>query len=205
MANPLDDFLSTRTKTAAPLPNKGLKKMGFGFGGMGGKAKETLLHAGATGLVSAAGAGLGIAVQHLYDAATKTRDFRNMLEHNPDLHDEMQRDPKMFNQAFSTLRNMNPMFSRDPLIAGTYMRQMMDSPMTAGGKAVEALSHRQPGSPIIDGFSKGTMEGAKSMFRNPSPAYDGAQSAADWNRAHIDRERSRREAHDIGIDANDIK
>jgi hypothetical protein len=171
MTNPLDDFLATRPKTAAAsLPNRGMKKQALGnpFAGMGGQAKDTLLRAGATGLVGAAGAGLGAAVQHLYDAATKSRDFRTMLDHNPDLHEQLQQNPKMFNQAFSTLRTMNPMFSRDPLIAGTYMRQMMDSPLTAGGKAVEALSHRQPASSILDMFAKGTMEGAKAGLR-PQP------------------------------------
>jgi len=173
MTNPLDDFLATRPKTAAAsLPNRGMKKValpnGF-FRGLGGKITDTAIRAGTTGAMGAAAAGLGLAVEHLYDAATKSRDFRTMLEHNPDLHEQHQQNPKMFNQAFSTLRTMNPMFSRDPLVAGTYMRQMMDSPLTAGGKAVEALSHRQPMSPILDAFSKGTLSGAAAAMKPPPP------------------------------------
>jgi hypothetical protein len=76
------------------------------------------------------------------DAATKGRDFRSMMEANEDLHMHHEQDPKRFNLMFSTLRNVNPEFSKDPLIAGSFMRRMIESPMGIGGIAGEALKHR---------------------------------------------------------------
>lgn len=97
--------------------------------------------AGATAAVGATVAGVSIAARKLYDAATKGRDFRKMIEFNPDLASEHEKDPKTFNQLFSSLRTVNPSFSSDPIIAGTYMRRMVGSP-TAGGVLTDAVSMR---------------------------------------------------------------
>jgi hypothetical protein len=43
---------------------------------------------------------------------------------------------------FSTLRTLNPAFSRDPVVAGGYLRQMVSEPQHAGYRAVEALNYR---------------------------------------------------------------
>jgi hypothetical protein len=98
----------------------------------------------AAGAASSAAVGLGlaaggVAASKIYDAITKRRDFRAMMEANGDLHEEYAKDPKLFNQMFSTLRTFQPAFTKDPLVAGTYMRQMTGSPLTAGGVAVQAL------------------------------------------------------------------
>jgi hypothetical protein len=76
------------------------------------------------------------------DAATKQRDFRRMLSFNPDLQEHHERDPRMFNQMYSSLRTMNPGFAKDPLVAGTYMRRMSESPLTAGGVLTDAVGSR---------------------------------------------------------------
>jgi hypothetical protein len=199
MGNALDDFLAFQEKTAFSNP----------FSGMGGQMKDHATRAAATGAVTAAGAGLGAAVQHIFNAATKARDHRTMLEHNPDLEDALRENPKRFNQMFTTLRNANPSFSRDPIIAGTYMRRMMDAPMTAGGMAVEALSHKQPMSPVLDMFTKGTMEGAKAGLRASSPLHqeremDRMTTNTRMNRQRQDLDASRMDAHNHGISPDDI-
>ena len=95
--------------------------------------------AGAVGLM---GAGLGAAVSGILDAATKGRDFRHMMEANEDLQMHHEQDPQRFNLMFNTLRNVNPEFSKDPLVAGSFMRRMIESPMGIGGIAGEALKQR---------------------------------------------------------------
>lgn len=82
-------------------------------------------------------------------AVTKKRDFNQMLEHNPDLQEARQDNPKQFNQMFKSLRSMSPEFSADPLVAGTYMRRMISAPQTAGMLAVEALGARRGMAPQL--------------------------------------------------------
>ena len=133
------DILTGATHAAAQGGMHGFgQQLGKGLGG------ATLL-AGGTAAIGALGAG----ASKLYDAVTKSRDFKSMLEYNPDLVEAHQRDPKMFNQMFSTLRTLNPQFSKDPLVAGTYMREMSSDPMHAGGKAVEALQHSDKQRPTF--------------------------------------------------------
>jgi hypothetical protein len=74
----------------------------------------------------------------------------------------------MFNQMYSSLRRMNPAYARDPLVAGTYMRQMLDSPLSAGGLLTQTVSTRDkfPGlmQPAVETAQR-TM--GKTMERGP--------------------------------------
>lgn len=128
-------------------------------------------HAAAGAGAAVAGAaigGLGVAVSKLYDAATKSRDFRQMLATNPDLTDMHESNPKQFNQMFTSLRAMNPEFSKDPLVAGEYMRRMSADPNRAGGYLTEAVSHRDRfPSPVMDTYLKGGIEGLKGTRQGP--------------------------------------
>jgi hypothetical protein len=124
---------------------------------------------------AAALGGAGIAAHQLYNAATKGRDFRNMLVHNPDLVEEHQRDPKSFNQLFSSLRTVNPSFSRDPIIAGTYMRQMVGSP-AAGGVLTDALGFRDK-EHHAPSFGSTVMQGALGSAKVKLPKPDKDKSA----------------------------
>ena len=133
MKNPVEEFV-------------GMAKRAGAFGAAMKKFPSHMAHAGAgavaAGAVGLAGAGLGAAVSGIIDAATKGRDFRSMMGANEDLQMHHEQDPKRFNLMFSTLRNVNPEFSKDPLIAGSFMRRMIESPMGIGGIAGEALKHR---------------------------------------------------------------
>lgn len=160
MSNPLEDFL----EEYAPG-----EKVAFGFGefagGIGKGVVQGLGAAAAAGVV----AGGGMAAAKIYNAATKSRDFRNMLEFNPDLAAHHENNPRMFNQMYSSLRAMNPSFSRDPLVAGTFMRQMVDAPETAGGKLTEALkSHGEFETPLSKAFDLG-ISNAGGGFKNKKP------------------------------------
>jgi hypothetical protein len=146
--DPLNEYLMEKHGGQLSFPGMG-RTAGDVARTAGSKFLEKLPEAGATMAVGAGVAVGGIAAAKIYDAVTKRRDFRSMMASNQDLEEEYARDPKMFNQAFTTLRRFTPEFSKDPLIAGTYMRQMMSSPATAGGVAVSALSAakdvRRPG------------------------------------------------------------
>lgn len=139
--NPVEEYLSEKTAGfGRNFANEVVNAVRPG--NLGQLAGRGLVNAGA----AAAGAGavaLGThGAQVLYDAATKARDFRSMLEQNPDLAQKQQEEPKLVNQMFSTLRTFNPAFTRDPVVAGSYVRQMVENPMHAGGIAVEALQYR---------------------------------------------------------------
>ena len=161
--NPLDEFL--------------LAKHGDGFMHSVGDA---LAEGAGTAVAGAAVAGVGIAASKVWDAVTKQRDFKQMLSSpfNADLHEHYQSRPKEFNYAFSSLRQMNPEFSKDPMVSGTYMRRMMGfDPTQAGGVLVEALSHRGefPDSPMeavhseaVSGASKGFSESRKNQRKEVS-------------------------------------
>ena len=143
MSNPLEEFLAEKhaaAQTSFPFMNGGfvdaVRRHGAKMPDMIGKG---LVGAGASALVGGAVLGGSIAAKKLFDAATKGRDFRKMMEFNPDLASEHEKDPKTFNQLFSSLRTINPSFSKDPIISGTYMRRMVGSP-AAGGVLTDAAS-----------------------------------------------------------------
>jgi hypothetical protein len=125
---------------------------------------QAVIGAGASAAVGAGIAGVGAAAAHIHDAATKRRDFMRMMQMNPDLHDAHARDPKMFNQMYSSLRTFNPAFARDPIVAGTYLRRMAESPLVPGGILTEALSMRdkvpERGALVL----RQALEGAKARM-----------------------------------------
>lgn len=100
---------------------------------------------GALAAGGAAVAGLAAMGMHkLYDAATKTRDFKSMLQYAPDIAEMHAENPQHVGQMFSTLRMFNPDFTRDPVVSSSYVRRMMGERESggAGGIAVEALESR---------------------------------------------------------------
>lgn len=154
--NPVEDFLA--------------EKRAFNFGGMARSAKpygkrvaEGMGMGVATGIGAAAFAGATLAAHKLFQAATKTRDFNNMMDADPGLHELHQQDPAGFNRAFSALRTMAPEFMSEPTVAGAYMRKAFDSGEGAGPLAVQAATERsrsqgRPGpmaEAALNGFSRG--------------------------------------------------
>ena len=154
MSNPLDEFLDEYgEKTALDWKGIGQHTGNALLGAMGVAAGTALVGSGA------------LAVQHIYNAATAKRDFRNMMEWNQDLHHE---DQRLVNQSFRTLRRFAPDMSKDPLIAGAMVRQMVQAPQGAAGIMQQALQgQKNIGSPIIDAYmsaaEKGMAEGMKGF------------------------------------------
>ncbi len=111
--------------------------------------------AGAAGLI----AGAGVGAHALYDAVTKGRDFRKMLSFNEDLAAQHKENPKYVNAAFSTLRRMNSDFSRDPMVAGAFVRQMAATPEAAFGLAGQAAGFAARPGAVHDAALGGLQAG----------------------------------------------
>jgi hypothetical protein len=128
--------------------------------------------AGAGALAAGAIAGIGAGASALHDAITKSRDFKNMLAENEDVAKLHAEKPRELNRMFSTLRTFAPEFTRDPMVAGAYMRQMMDSPHGVGGFVSDALDSRRKmvgngsggiGQEMLTGAKRGIGGGSKSQ------------------------------------------
>lgn len=151
-----------------------------GIGELLGKAKDPAFNAAVGGLtmggLTAGTAAVSFGAKKLYDAITKKRDFREMLAANEDLREHLERDPKFFNQAYTSLRSVNPQFASEPMIAGHYMRQMMEFPLHAGAKVELALQGAsQHGSPVLDQTMRGVLQGAVSGMNRPFDPHAGLE------------------------------
>jgi hypothetical protein len=155
MSNPIDDLLFEMEPVAAPEEKTATSFFGQTIDAAKGGVGMGLAAAGVTG------AALG--VQQLYNAATKSRDFRTMLEHNQDLAGH--EDQKSVSMAFTSLRRFAPEFSKDPLVAGTYVRRIVENPMGAGGVIGEALGHNRNPHPMMEQGLAGMQGGLK--YKDP--------------------------------------
>lgn len=133
---------------------------------LGGAAGQALGTAAATGAVAMT----GVAVSKLYDAATKSRDYRSMLAANPDLHDFARVNPNRASALFTSLRQINSEFSKDPFVAGEYMRRMAADPGREGGYLIQAAQERgRFGEPVLETYLKGGLEGIKPRSAQSLP------------------------------------
>lgn len=156
--NALDEYLQEKTAGGFSAGwNQGVQALPSE---MGRKLPGVLASSGAQAAIGLGVAGIGVAASKIYGAVTKRRDFRSMMGANPDLEDKYRQDPKLFNQMYSTLRRFSPQFASDPTVAGTYMRQMSESPITAGGIAVQALVAHGDTAKLRSPFVSKALEGA---------------------------------------------
>ncbi len=144
MSNPLDDYIETRefVKQAGigDFFRRAVKAPAFEPEQVGSLVKQV-------GMVAGAGMMMG-AAKKLYMAATKSTHHRKMLEVNPDLVEHQRAEPAQFNQHYSSLRNLNPQFARDPVVAGSYMRHMSEMPQNAGAILVDSMQKAPQGQGI---------------------------------------------------------
>lgn len=124
MSNPLDEYMKMR------------KEAGFLGNVFGGAAQQELGKKLMGGAATAAGAmligGGVLAISKIRDSITRKDDFKRMMSVDPELRDIQSERPQFFNQAYNSLRRMNPAFGRDPIVAGSFMRKMMANPDAAG-------------------------------------------------------------------------
>lgn len=116
--------------------------LGEGLGRLGKQTGQALAGGLAGAAAGALVGGLGDAVGHLHDAATKARDYRAMIAQHPHLEQE---NPAAVQSAFTTLRRFAPEFSKDPLIAGSYVTKIVansDNAATLMEGAMGALKNQ---------------------------------------------------------------
>lgn len=102
----------------------GLMKLAFQMPGWASQAGKAI-SMGAAGVGGAVAAGIAYSLAgDMYEAAkrgiTKSRDYRNMLDNNPDLK---QMPAKNVQKAFSVLHKLNPEFAAEPTIAGAWVKR----------------------------------------------------------------------------------
>jgi len=148
MANPLDDYLMAKKADQGILPG-----MGRFMGGMGSRTlgnlrtgAEEAIGSGAVGL---AATGLGVAALKVYRAIGKRKDFKSMMEHNPDLQEMQSRDPSKFNAHYNSLRTLVPSYAQDPIISGSLMRSMSFNPEHAGSILTQSMETRSKHAPSL--------------------------------------------------------
>jgi len=143
--SPIEDFIEYEQKTASPM-GMNLKQVAM-LGAVG---------AGTTAAV----AGILPAANAIYNAATKGRDFRSMLEFDPELKELHKQNPKYINAGFNTLRRMNTDFSRDPMVASAFVKQVAyGSTEGSFGLAQEALRAAPKPSQFQEAFAGGAAQG----------------------------------------------
>lgn len=133
--NPVDDFLAEKEKQAGWLTSIGNAfKEGLGGGHTMGQAMAKGLGAAAPGVllagaVGAAGMGIQSAYGAVKDRFSKSRDYKNMLEANPMLRKRPAGEVQLM---YNSLRKMAPAMAKEPLVAGSYVRQMLDASPESG-------------------------------------------------------------------------
>ena len=184
--NPVEEFLQIKQAGKGGGIMRALGKAREAIGGSIAEATgHPLSKALGWGLATSAGIGLGygvggIGAEKLYDAATKSRDFKQMMEANPHLQAYQKEDPAGFGRMFSALRRMNPEFSREPLVAGAYMHEAMETPPEERGMvAVKALQAAKPlpVRPIREVAGMGAAQFARGMGslpKEPGPVQVGS-------------------------------
>lgn len=181
--NPVDDFLK----------HAGFMDILRGIGRGIGSSLEPLAHGtqlpgservgrlvGQVGAPALAAAGLA-AVSHgtsrgldvLTSKFTKARDYKAMLKANPSL---AQADASTTQMYFNSLRHVSPSLSKDPLVAGSFVRNMMELQPESGPAipiqttklltdAQKSISQARAGHPIAEAFA-----GGKPSFFQPEQA-----------------------------------
>ena len=136
-------------RTMAPKQPYGAIEKAFGGAT---KAKPGVLGRAARGAgkwgAGAVIAGLGIGgatagvagARKLYNALTYKGDYENMLKQSPEIRNF---DAKEVKARFDTLRRFNPEMSKDPLVAGSWIKQTIEYPVVTPSTLRDVV---QPGT-----------------------------------------------------------
>lgn len=130
MKNPVEEFLEMKKEAGGFLSGLwGAFKSGVGGqamkpGGMGQSIANTMGRAFTPAVVgagvTAAGMGMSKGIGMVRERFAKAHDFKTMLEANPSLHKE---DASNVQALYNSLRRMSPTMAKDPLIAGSFIRE----------------------------------------------------------------------------------
>lgn len=99
-----------------------------------GFGQRALAHAKDLAPFALATSGMGLAMGYGHEAAkkgltavsdmySKHKAYKTMLEENPEL---AKADPNVTQKAFNTIYRFNPHYAKDPLVAGTFVKNVID-------------------------------------------------------------------------------
>lgn len=146
MGNPVDEFLEL--EKSANFFRSIARGVGRQFGPTAAESLGGQVAGGALLEVGAMGArGIGAAASKIHDSITKKRDFKEMMELNPNLREFNQSpmDQKRFNASYNSIRRLAPEYGRDPIVAGSIMNKMMLNPESSGTMLASMLKAPMPG------------------------------------------------------------
>jgi len=185
--NPVDDFL----KHAGFMDL--LRGLGRGISGSmeqlpadkilsgGEKAGRVIGQVGVPALAAAGLAAVGQGVSKglgaITNRFTKARDYKAMLQANPAL---AQADASTTQMYFNSLRHVSPSLSKDPLVAGSFVRNMMELQPESGpaipiqttkllADAQKSISQARAGHPIAEAFAGGKPSFYEMTRQRPEP------------------------------------
>jgi hypothetical protein len=84
---------------------------------------------GAAALVGGVAKGLDKGYGAVKERFTKARDYRNMLQAHPALSEH---SPGNVQMMYNSLRKLSPTMAKEPLVAGSYVRQMLGASPESG-------------------------------------------------------------------------
>jgi hypothetical protein len=174
--NPVEEFLEMKKEAVGPAA-AGFFGRAMGAAGRAvGKAQQNPAAWGALSALGVGGTYAGaVGAEKLYLAATKGRDFKQMMQANPHLEPYRAENPQEFNRMFTALRSMNPDFSQEPMVAGAYMHRAMETPVEDRGmvavEALQGLRQRPTTAPVQTGALAGgaLARGMGGPLKPPEP------------------------------------
>jgi hypothetical protein len=178
--NPLEEFLAEKSAESF------LGKHGPAFG-------NAFAQGAGAGVAAAALTGIAVGTSKIIDAATSKRDYRSMLAWHPDLqaHDQ----PQNVMQAFRTMRRFAPDMTKDPLVAGSFVRQMLASDFAGTSGMIPTMMSAQKNiiTPVQDAFVSGASGGVSQGIKDFKPFDAGwvAKSEHEKLRAEHDAAKQR--------------
>jgi len=117
MGNPVEELL--KSAGLWDEVGRGIGGKGVGFGGALGRQ---LPASAATAAITGVTLGIAKGYEAIRDRINKTRDFKAMLQATPDLrHFDASHTQMMYN----SLRTLAPSLARDPLVAGSFVRDAL--------------------------------------------------------------------------------
>jgi hypothetical protein len=154
----------------------------------------------ATTLGSALG---GTVINSIRSAMTKGKNYKGMLDVNPDLG---KKDSKQVQLAFNTLSRFNPHYASDPSVAGAYVRQQLDMERVD----LNSINSLVAANKSISGGQRPTFDPA-GWHQTGSNLLGNVQSEGDRLRSHMADAKSRaeyeayRRGSTKGPDASELK
>ena len=119
-------------------------------------------------------AGIAKGINAAVDALTYAGDFKSMMAANPDLAEYPEPEIRM---VFASLRHLNPEFSKDPLVSGTFVRGRMENRQQSSHGGFETAR-------VELGTAKDLAQGHNFMNKGNDPLNDMLQRSGQMGMEH---------------------